>query len=369
MAAQCRGITSNKVHECRATETHQFDLEKSRNASNKCSVWPQVSLNAPSRQKVKVNSISSYSYNSTITKSKSADFLKGAKQIRKSLGRNIDEMRIQSSSYERVMKDTLLSKSADILHGSQRERSISYCSEIEVLAKGTKLMSDIKCPTVLTKIRDGQLMKSSVYYVLVEPKSAKFKGEIAALLFTDECPVDNVTTQRGELLPLVVRIMRTRSEEMSLKPMLLYNCYRDMFKQGSEFKLTVLKFGRQYVPVKSQLLKKLIIKDIKMMPEETLKLLRPLEISSEKVKFKGVKSTPNRKPLRVVTKLSELVPELRLHGLKARGGSRDFARWFEAIPPNVLVDVDFMCDKGIFKKDFFRTAEMLDRYLGLPRFV
>jgi len=230
-------------------------------------------------------------------------------------------------------------------------------------------MSDIKCPTVLIKIRDGQLMKSSVYYVLVEPKSAKFKGEIAALLFSDECPADNVTTQRGELLPLVVRIMRTRSEEMSLKPMLLYNCYREMFKEGSEFKLTVLKFGRQYVPVKSQLLKKLIIKDIKMMPEETLKLLRPLEISGEKVKFKGVKSTPNRKPLRVATKLSELVPELRLHGLKARGGSRDFARWFEAIPPNVLVDVDFMCDKGIFKKDFFRTAEMLDRYLGLPRFV
>merc|ERR1719192_1253051 len=104
------------------------------------------------------------------------------------------------------------------------------------------------------------------------------------------------------------------------------------------------------------------------MPEETVKILRPLEILKKKVECKTV-SSPPIKPLRIAKNLSDLVPELRLRGVKARGGTRDFARWFATIPPNVLVDVDFKCDRGILKKDYFRTAEMLDKYLGLPRIV
>jgi len=63
--------------------------------------------------------------------------------------------------------------------------------------------------------------------------------------------------------------------------------------------------------------------------------------------------------------LSDIFPDLRLRGLRASAGKRDFASWFAAIPPDVKIDKDFKCDKGILKKDSFCSPHMLDRYLGL----
>jgi len=67
--------------------------------------------------------------------------------------------------------------------------------------------------------------------------------------------------------------------------------------------------------------------------------------------------------------LSDFVPDLRLRGLRASNGHRDFARWFKAIPPDVVIDKDFRCDTGIFRKDMFSDSEMLDRYLGLESYL
>jgi len=63
--------------------------------------------------------------------------------------------------------------------------------------------------------------------------------------------------------------------------------------------------------------------------------------------------------------VSELLPECRLRNIEAPGGRRDFEKWFVTLPPNVTVDKDLQTDRGVFRKDNFRTAEALDRYLGI----
>jgi len=64
-------------------------------------------------------------------------------------------------------------------------------------------------------------------------------------------------------------------------------------------------------------------------------------------------------------KLSELLPECRIWNIEARGGRRDFRKWFQIMPPNVKVDKDLRTDSGIFKKDNFQSMEALDKYLGI----
>jgi len=66
-------------------------------------------------------------------------------------------------------------------------------------------------------------------------------------------------------------------------------------------------------------------------------------------------------------RLSELIPECRLYHIEARGGRRDFRKWFSTLPPNVQVDKDMKTDRGVFKKDNFATSAKLDEYLGLNR--
>jgi len=67
-------------------------------------------------------------------------------------------------------------------------------------------------------------------------------------------------------------------------------------------------------------------------------------------------------------KLSELLPDGRLWNIEARGGRRDFSKWFKTLPPNVKVDKDFRTDRGVFKKDNFQSIEALDRYLGIHQY-
>jgi len=66
-------------------------------------------------------------------------------------------------------------------------------------------------------------------------------------------------------------------------------------------------------------------------------------------------------------RLSELIPECRLYHIEARGGRRDFRKWFSTLPPNVKVDKDMKTDRGVFKKDNFATDKKLDEYLGINR--
>jgi len=64
-------------------------------------------------------------------------------------------------------------------------------------------------------------------------------------------------------------------------------------------------------------------------------------------------------------KLSEEIPDCRLYDIEARGGTRDFGKWFEKLPPNWTVDKDVRTDRGVFKKDNFQSSSALDKYLGI----
>jgi len=64
-------------------------------------------------------------------------------------------------------------------------------------------------------------------------------------------------------------------------------------------------------------------------------------------------------------KFSDWRPECRLQNIEARGGKRDFRKWFKVLPPNVKVDKDVRTDRGVFKKDNFPSAHALDKYLGI----
>jgi len=89
--------------------------------------------------------------------------------------------------------------------------------------------------------------------------------------------------------------------------------------------------------------------------------LYPENREEERSRHRG--SSENR--TRTRRSVSELLPECRLRNIEAPGGTRDFEKWFQTLPPNVTVDKDLLTDRGVFRKDNFRTAEALDRYLGI----
>jgi len=66
-------------------------------------------------------------------------------------------------------------------------------------------------------------------------------------------------------------------------------------------------------------------------------------------------------------KASEVWPDCRLRDIKASGGSRDFKKWFDKVPPNCRVDKDVRTDRGMFRKDNFESTKALDRYLGINK--
>jgi len=236
-------------------------------------------------------------------------------------------------------------------------------------AEGTKRMYDIKCPTVVIKVDNMYFTKATVHYVLLEPKSGEFEGQIPALLLSNPSAI-NGKTQTAELLPLVMQIVEKPAGTVNLIPMLRYDFFQGLFKNTSKLLLMVFKLGRQFSPVGEQMLKTLLYKDIQMMPKEVLRAATPLllkqkvtnEFTSSRARGLRNNFTPKR--------LSEIYTDRRLPGLKVYGANRDFARWFEAVPPNAVIDVNFKCDdNGIFKKDYFQNTEMLDAYLGLSRMI
>jgi len=239
--------------------------------------------------------------------------------------------------------------------------------------KGSKLMSDIKCPTVLIKVNKMYFTKAMVHYVLLEPKSGQFEGQIPALLLSNPTfTCRGETTQTAELLPLIMQSLKKPAGAVTLKPMLLYKCCLSIFRNWCEFQLKVVKIGRKYSPMRENMLKNFLFKDMQMMPIKVLRELKPLRRVEKKppselvssyerllLQGRGISSAFTPK------KLSEIYPKLRLPGLN----HHDFARSFETIPPNVVVDMNFKCENGIFKKDVFQNPDLLDRYLGLSRVI
>jgi len=70
----------------------------------------------------------------------------------------------------------------------------------EVLAKGTRFMKSIDFPTVIVKLREGHLRKSTIYPFIIQPESEEYAMAIPCLVFS--CPYGHTKTQFAELLPL-----------------------------------------------------------------------------------------------------------------------------------------------------------------------
>jgi hypothetical protein len=70
-----------------------------------------------------------------------------------------------------------------------------------------------------------------------------------------------------------------------------------------------------------------------------------------------------------VQKLSQLHPNLRLRGLRTKGGT-NFADWFNAIPPDTHIDKEFTCDQMTkLTKDTFKNSSEYDEYLNISETI
>jgi len=270
-----------------------------------------------------------------------------------------------------------------------------YPFPLTVLGGGTRLMNDILFPTVIIKMPWKRLRISMVYYIVLEPVSGLYTGDIPCLLFSN--PKDNKKdAQTAELLPL--RISLTKAADVSLSPLLLQEHYRSIFQEGCIFKVNAIKSGRRVIrkerkwqyydlnrwEMMHDLLRRLIWLDINQMPNDMLKQLNPLRVGQQFTqktigrrrksfisfllnKKRGEVGVPVQKFEN--QKLSYLYPDLRLPGLSARGGS-SFAAWFKAVPPDTHVDKEFTCDRNTkFKKDTFKSSREYDEYLNISAII
>jgi len=100
---------------------------------------------------------------------------------------------------------------------------LGNCNDIiEVLGKGTKLMKSINYPTVIIKLQRGNLEKSTMYYVILEIETEKYKHTVPALMFTN--PYAHRKTKLAELLPL--SIVKCSKSTICLASMMARKRYR-----------------------------------------------------------------------------------------------------------------------------------------------
>jgi len=109
----------------------------------------------------------------------------------------------------------------------------------EVFSKGTKFMKSINFPTVIIKLPSRTLCKSTVYYVILEPRQKSPTGsvnekyyKIPGVLFSN--PDGQKLTRFAELLPLC---FYKRSNSVCFTPMLGKKRCRHVFRRGCSFKV------------------------------------------------------------------------------------------------------------------------------------
>jgi len=260
---------------------------------------------------------------------------------------------------------------------------------LEVVSEGTKLMKSIKFPTVISRIKNYNLQHSMVYYVTLEPDSEEFVGQIPALMFSSHY-CSGKKTALAELLPL--RVNKSKWEDLlSLTPMLRNRAYKNMFRNGCNFKIRELSSGRvadyecpwKLWDLRTEDLQKVVIdiiyEDMRQIPRTMLRTLTPLRRSetfkklrawSDKVLRLSQSLSTERVDLSEESygsKLSNCSSDLTFSGLAARGGS-SFSEWFKNVPPNMSVDKTFKCNHGtILTKDNFSDTKMLEKYLCISK--
>jgi len=135
---------------------------------------------------------------------------------------------------------------------------------------GTRLMNDIHFPTVIVQMPEKRLRISMVYYIVLEPVSRLYAGNIPCLLYSSLKGVKK-DVQTAELLPLRMVSSRTDFADVSLPPLLVHEDKRCIFQEGCTFKVKSIKSGRR-VDMKQRPWKYYDLVIWKMMPD----LLREL---------------------------------------------------------------------------------------------
>lgn len=299
----------------------------------------------------------------------------GLKKERPQFFRNIIDRELLSEGGSNSVtnaKKTTSSQKTNIL---QMGASVWTCElDAKVIASGNNSLKTLGIPTIQVQIFDVWLGKGLIHYVILEIPSGPLMGQIPALLLSHQrLPKKCLATPFGDLLPLVYQ-KTPKGDDIMIQSMLNDPFFRKLFMSDSKFKLIWIKTGRLWID-DPELLRKEIFSDIKNMPAKLLQLKpvlpRVLKVSDDQYqKSEGELSVSVDKKEEKISSgfdlnLSDIFPDLRLRGLKASAGKRDFASWFTAIPPDVKVDSDFRCDKGILRKDAFCCSSMLDKYLGL----
>jgi len=252
--------------------------------------------------------------------------------------------------------------------------------KIEVIGEGTKLMKSLKLPTVLIRVCNRELAKSTVYYVLLENESGNFpRQKIAGVMLTDPSTAA-CRTQFAELLPL--KVEADGRGGYSIKPLLFGERYKQLFIKGCSLKVLALKGGRctedsetlpwnQWKPSSAirSIITEILHKDIREMPAS---IIDRATLSSNQGcssswssqrggEYRNFSFQETSKP-----GLSMYYPNLRFPGVAASGGS-SFAKWFKVIPPDIHIDKNFKCDRGtVLRKDNFLDERTLYKYLNLP---
>lgn len=248
-----------------------------------------------------------------------------------------------------------------------------------------------------------------VHYVVMVPVECPNVNIPGVLMSHPDYPKNRRTTHYAELLPLLTPQIGSPGP---CTPLLHHKKFRTLFQDGATFKLKVLEFGRMFLnninqtstanqgwsdyepDVTDTRLRAHVLDDIAKFPMR--KILGPSETRKTSTNTRRSKTTgegesdrkhqQNQKATSTTRgkegrgegqsttsapskKLSHYLPNLRIKGLSAAGGHRDFALWFTSLPPDIRIDNNFQCDTGILRKDTFRDMSVLDKYLGISEVV
>jgi len=177
---------------------------------------------------------------------------------------------------------------------------------LKVVAKGTRLMKSLNFPTIIVKLRMGNLKKSVIHYVIVEPSTEECQGQIPCVMFSN--PYARTDTRLAELLPLY---FFKCSNSTNLSPMLVRKRYRRIFRRGCTFNIQWFKSGRAFdcsggkswkmYDVRNVQMRKLIQgfieEDINEISLLLTKMINPPKLSRDRIRVRGCETRAKRKPI------------------------------------------------------------------------
>jgi len=143
----------------------------------------------------------------------------------------------------KIDKNVLSSKIDRKMHFHEQVHLGNCIDEVEVAGRGTKFMKSINFPTVIVKLRKGNLKKSTMYYVILEIETEEYKHKVVpAIMFSN--PHCHGKTKLAELLPLSFK--KCSNCIIRPTPMMARKRYRNIIRKGLSYKVISLIPGRGF---------------------------------------------------------------------------------------------------------------------------